>query len=152
MIEAPRGAHAQPTAPAAPPPQAAPAAKPKGDCALWQKETPIVGFLVSFDKNENGDVFELRVGRMIVSSEHAGAGNCLLLQDETVSPMHAILRVNKGGMVQVLDQLSEHGTKIRRFGSGDEDELSGDKSGLEHGDVVIFGKREFTVCIIASQK
>lgn len=136
------------------PPPVAPVqpARASGDRVLWGKQTRVVGFLVSFDKNENGDVFELRMGRLIVSSENAGAGNCLLLEDETVSPMHAILRINKGGAVQVLDQLSEHGTKIRRYASGDEEELSGDKGALEHGDVVIFGKREFSVCIIATER
>ncbi len=123
-------------------------AQAKGDRIVWTKESPIVGFLVSFDKNENGEVFELRVGRLIVTSEASGAGNCLLIQDDSVSPMHAILRINKGGELQVLDQLSEHGTKIHRFGNGEE-ELSGDKGVLSHGDIVIFGKRKFHVCTLA---
>lgn len=119
-----------------------------GDRLIWNKETPIVGFLVSFDKNQNGDVFPLRVGRMIVTSENSAGGNCLLLEDESISPMHAILRVNRGGDVQLLDQLSEHGTKIRHCGSDKEEELSGDKSTLGHGDIVRFGARTFYVCFI----
>ena len=126
-------------------------ANPQGDHVRWIKESRIVGFLVSFDSNENGDVFELRSGRLIVTSESTNSGNCLVIQDSTVSPMHAIVRVTNAGEVQVLDQLSENGTSIRRFGSSEEEELSGEKGTLEHGDVIKFGNRSFHVCMIASE-
>lgn len=116
---------------------------------VWQKKTPVVGFLVSFDSNVNGDVYELRTGRLIITSESAGQGNYLLVRDESVSPMHAILRISQAGEVQVLDQLSEFGTRIRRFESGEEQELSGDKGTVEHGDIIMFGNRKFHVCMIA---
>jgi hypothetical protein len=116
--------------------------------AVWVKKTPVVGFLVSFDSNPNGDVYELRSGRVIVTSEATGSGNFFVIHDETVSPMHAILRVSASGEVQVLDQLSEAGTRIKRIGNEQEIELLGEKGSLEHGDVVRFGKRNFHVCII----
>jgi hypothetical protein len=115
---------------------------------VWQKKTPVIGFLVSFDADTNGDVYELRTGRVIVTSEPSGTGNFFIVNDDTVSPMHAILRIAASGEVQVLDQLSEFGTKIKRFGSDEEIELSGEKGTLEHGDIVRFGKRNFNVCII----
>jgi len=117
--------------------------------AVWVKESPVVGFLVSFNPNPNGQIVELRSGRIIVTSEPASSGNFILLNDETVSPMHAILRITDEGEVQVLDQLSEYGTKIRRFGADEEEELSGEKSSIEHGDVISFGSRAFHVCTIA---
>jgi hypothetical protein len=117
---------------------------------VWQKKTPVVGFLVSYDVNPAGDVYDLRSGRLIVTSESAGQGNYLLIKDESVSPMHAILRISASGEVQVLDQLSEFGTRIKRFGSDDEKELSGDKGTVEHGDIVSFGNRKFHVCMIAN--
>ena len=120
-----------------------------GEGVMWSKESKIVGFLVSYDANENGTVFELRTGRLIVTSEAAASGNFLVIDDETVSPMHAIMRISAGGEIQVLDQLSEHGTKITRFGSSDEEELSGDKATIEHGDIVKFGERSFHVCVIS---
>ena len=132
--------------PAAPQPQAVEGR----DGLVWHKKTPIVGFLVSYDTNPNGDVYELRSGRLIVTAESAGQGNYLLLKDESVSPMHAILRINPNGEVQVLDQLSEFGTRIKRFGSEEERELSGDKGTVEHGDIVSFGNRKFHVCMIAT--
>jgi hypothetical protein len=63
--------------------------------------------------------------------------------------MHAILRITAAGEIQILDQLSEFGTRIRRFGSNEEEQLSGDKSSLEHGDVVKFGDRSFHLCVVA---
>ncbi len=132
----------------APPASVAPSENREG--LVWQKKTPVVGFLVSYDKNPLGDVYELRSGRIIITSESAGQGNFLLLKDESVSPMHAILRISNGGEVQVLDQLSEFGTKIHRFGTEEVVELSGDKGTVEHGDTVVFGSRKFHVCIIAT--
>jgi hypothetical protein len=116
---------------------------------VWNKVTPLIGFLVSFDKNENGDVFELRSGRLIISSEPAAGWSYIVVEDSSVSPMHAILRIDSSGVVQVLDQLSEFGTKIKRFGSQDEETISGEKSTIEHGDIIKFGERTFHVCILA---
>lgn len=135
-----------PQAPMAPP--VIQAAVTEGDRIIWKKEGRVMGFLVSYDNNPNGEVFDLRVGRLIVTSEAGGTGNYLFVEDDTVSPMHAILRVDPKGSIQVLDQLSEHGTIIRRFGESAEETLSGDKSVIEHGDVIKFGERKFILCMI----
>jgi hypothetical protein len=127
----------------------APAASTSKQGIAWAKETPIVGFLVSFDANPNGDVYELRSGRVMITSQAAPGSSCLVVKDDSVSPMHAIMRVSSGGEIQVLDQLSEFGTKIQRFGSTEEEQLSGDKGAVEHGDIIKFGNRKFHVCIIA---
>ena len=124
-------------------------AQKRGEATYFAQESMLVGFLVSFDTNPNGTVFELRSGRLIVTSESPGAGSYLLIQDNSVSPMHAIIRVTNSGEIQVLDQLSEFGTRVQRFGSEKEEELSGEKTSLEHGDVIKFGNRKFHVCIIA---
>jgi hypothetical protein len=114
----------------------------------YTKVTPVVGFLVSFDKNAAGEVYELRSGRLIVTSDSGASGNVMYVDDPSVSVGHAILRISTDGDIQVLDQLSEFGTKIRRSGSNTEEELSGDKSSLDHGDVVRFGERKFNVCLL----
>ena len=143
------GRHEAPAAPHHAVAPAAPAPAPSREGVVWAQESPIIGFLVSFDENPNGLVYELRVGRLIVTSEHVGGGNYLLIKDSSVSPMHAIVRITPNGEIQVLDQLSEFGTRIQRFGAEAEEELSGDKASLEHGDVVKFGQRQFIVCVIA---
>ena len=127
----------------------APHLEPK-EGVVWTKKTPVVGFLVSFDSNPNGDIYELRSGRLMISSEASGAAqNYLVVKDDSVSMNHAILRISANGDVQVLDQLSEYGTKIKRFGVEEEVELSGDKGNVEHGDIISFGKRHFHVCMIS---
>ena len=114
----------------------------------WIKESPVVGFLVSYDTNPNGSVFELRTGRLIVTNLPSVSDNTLVLNDESVSSMHAIIRVAASGEIQGLDQLSEFGTKIKRFGAEEEESLSGEKAAVDHGDVLSFGKRSFHVCIV----
>jgi hypothetical protein len=54
--------------------------------------------------------------------------------------------------LQVLDQLSENGTKIKHFGNDSWEELSGDKGTLEHGDIIVFGERKFHVCLVAKEQ
>ncbi len=118
----------------------------------WSKQAPVQGFLVSYDTDQNGEVFELRQGRMIVTSERAAHGDYLVIADESISPMHAILRITGAGEVQVLDQLSEFGTKIKRLGSDTFEDLSGERSPVGHGDVIYFGKRSFHVCMVVREQ
>jgi hypothetical protein len=116
----------------------------------WKQVTPLAGFLVTFDNDPNGSYLPLRTGRIIVTSESEGSGNVLLIPHETVSPQHAVMRVGGGSSVQVLDQLSESGTRIIRASDGAEELLSGEKATLHHGDIVFFGERKFHVCLIHS--
>jgi hypothetical protein len=116
----------------------------------WKQITPLAGFLVTFDNDTNGSYLPLRTGRIIVTSEAEGSGNVLLIHHETVSPQHAIMRVGSGSSVQVLDQLSESGTRVVRASDGSEELLSGEKATLHHGDIVFFGERKFHVCLIHS--
>lgn len=118
------------------------------DKIVWVKSSPVVGFLVSFDLDPNGQVFFIRSGRAIVSAQIPNGGNYLLLNDETVSPMHAILRVTEDAQIQVLDNLSEYGTTVVKSDGGEDISLSGDKAIVHHGDILRFGKRSFSVCLI----
>jgi hypothetical protein len=121
---------------------------------FWRNPSQLVGFLVSYDHEPLGSYVELRKGRLLVTSEGEVSGNCLVITHETVSPMHAIMRIAEGSSVQVLDQLSEHGTRITRGGSGqDAGEnvlLSGDKASLRNGDILSFGGRSFHVCLVTT--
>lgn len=118
------------------------------EAIIWTKESAVVGMLVSYDENQNGQIFELRAGRLIVTSDRSTVGSMLYLNDKSVSPMHAIMRIGGSGEIQVLDQLSEFGTRVIRAATGEEQELSGDKCTLEHGDLVKFGDRSFHVCVV----
>jgi hypothetical protein len=113
-----------------------------------RRPSKLVGFLVSYELERYGRYIELREGRLLVSSEGSSSDNCLVIEDASVSPMHAIMRISSNGTIMILDQLSEHGTRIKRAGSEKEEALLGDKGTLEHGDVVIFGECGYHVCII----
>lgn len=109
----------------------------------------LVGFLVSFDADPKGMFVELREGRMIVTSESVGAAPCLVIEDSSVSPMHAIMRISSGEPVYILDQLSEFGTRIIHADSGKDEALSGEKGVARHGDIVFFGEKKFHVCLVS---
>lgn len=110
----------------------------------------VVGFMVSFDKNEFGEVFELRVGRWLVSSKMADQQPCIVIEDESVSPLHAVVRATKDGKIQVLDQLSEYGTGVTSTGETEERDATGAMVNVQHGDIVRFGERRFLICMIPS--
>lgn len=116
---------------------------------FWSKETPLIGFLVALNDNARTKYYELHAGRLVVSSEPVVGGSYLLLKEDSVSPMHAVLKIAMNGTLQILDQLSENGTKIERFDSGEIVELSGDKANVGHGDVLSFGDCRYAVCLIS---
>ncbi len=121
------------------------------DQIYWKSESPLVGFLVTYDHEPMGSYVELRQGRLMVSNRREESGSCLVVVGESVSPMHAIMRVAPGGHMQVLDQLSESGTRVRHAGQNEEEFLSGEKSRLSHGDVVFFGERKFHVLLVVGE-
>ena len=82
-----------------------------------------------------------------MSSERTSEGNFLIVKDSSVSPLHAILKISEEGEIQVLDQLSEHGTVITKA-EGEEEKLSGSMGSIGHGDLITFGERKFNVCLV----
>jgi hypothetical protein len=108
----------------------------------------LIGFLVSYDKETVGEVFEVRVGRWLLTSRPTDHSEYILVPDESISPLHAIVRGTNDGKVQVLDQLSEFGTGVIRAGSDKEEEVVSSMINVSHGDIIRFGKRYFTVCIV----
>jgi len=140
---------ARPAAPAAAPRRAP---DPRARAAAPAPTSRIVGFFVSFDKNPHGETFEIRAGRWLITSRPTDHGEFILIEDETISPLHAIVRATKDGKIQVLDQLSEFGTGVLREGESEEMEVSGTMVNVEHGDVLRLGERRFVVCAIPAVK
>lgn len=115
-------------------------------------KSKIVGFLVSFDTEPNGEVFEIQAGRFLVTSRPTDHGEFVLINDPSISPLHAIIRATAEGKVQILDQLSEFGTGVIRAGSQEEEEVAGTMATVAHGDTVRFGKRTFIICLVPKGK
>ena len=111
----------------------------------------IVGFLVSYDVDEDGEVYPIRSGRWLITSRRTDHGDYILMEDDTISPLHAILRATSDGRLQLLDQLSEYGTAIRRAGQAGEIEVAGGLESIVGGDVIRLGKRNFTVITIPTK-
>jgi len=108
----------------------------------------LLGFMVSFDENPYGEAFEIREGRTIVSSDlPMSGGTVLLIEDPSVGSMHAVLKAESDGTLILLDQLFETGTFVRTQG-GEEQQLSGDRAIIKHGDMVRFGSRSFKVSLL----
>jgi hypothetical protein len=122
------------------------------DRIFWKAESPLVGFLVTYDHDPKGSYVELRQGRLMVSNQRETSGSCLMVLGESISPMHAIMRVAPGGVVQVLDQLSEAGTRVKHIGQTEEEFLSGEKSTVSHGDMIFFGDRKFHVLLVIGEE
>jgi hypothetical protein len=115
--------------------------------AVWAKTGKLRGFLVSFMNKDTGEYLPLYEGRLIVTSAAAAGGNYLLINNDSVSVNHAVLRISSEPEIQILDQLSERGTRIQSL-DGRIQELLGDKSVIKHGDLVYFGDVVFHVCLI----
>lgn len=124
------------------------AKRPTAAQAVAVPTSKVVGFLISFDKNKFGDVFEIRAGRWLITSRPTDHGEFILIDDETISPLHAIVRATKEGRIQVLDQLSEFGTGVIRYNESTEQEVSGTMVNVDHGDVLRLGDRRFVVVTI----
>jgi hypothetical protein len=121
---------------------------------IWVKETQIVGVLLCYDRLELGEVFLLRVGRLIITSDKEGMSRLssyLYLNDDTVSPNHAIMKVSHDGGIEILDQLSDSGTMIQKYNAEEEVELLGEKMSVSHGDIIRFGQLRFHVCVLARE-
>ena len=108
----------------------------------------VVGFLVSYDNDENGEVTELRVGRWVVSSKKGPLDQTIYFNDNTISAMHAVIKISPTGDIQIMDQLSDKGSGVLKIQTGQELDASDSPVKVQHGDLVRFGKRYFVYCAI----
>ena len=127
-------------APAAP---AAPAAgsKPSGQSAF---PSPLVGFLVSFSVDPNGQHWPVRYGRTSIGSE---AGCEIMLAAPGVSSRHAevMVRDNRGApKIWVSDNNSTNGTQLNGA------DIFTERPDLSHGDQIAIAGVEFLFVALPS--
>ena len=121
--------------------------KLKNEGIFWKNETPLVGFLVTFSNNPNGEFYDLREGKLVITSQINKNMSSLVINDESVSMMHAIMKISND-KISLLDQFSENGTTIKHFGSSNVVELSGESEYIQDKDIITFGNVTFKVCLI----
>ena len=130
----------------------APGAGPLARVSSNSPQSKLIGMLVCFDNNPNGEIVEIRTGRWLLTSRPTDLGDFIMIEDESISPLHGIIRATHDGKVQVLDQLSEYGTTVTKSDSGEEIDIAGKMVLVDHGDTIRFGERTFTVCLVPSLK
>ncbi len=112
------------------------------------KKGKLVGFLITYHFDPEGEYFPLYEGRLIVSKKPDFSDtNQLIIKDETVDLFHAILKVTEGKIL-VLDQLSDNGTKVIKKESGEVLNLCGEKAEADSRDKIVFGNVEFIALLI----
>lgn len=112
------------------------------------KKARILGFLISFDKDEHGEILEVREGRSIITSKFVDQSDILLIEDDSVSNPHAVIKADKKGNIMLLDQLSETGSSVIRSGQPKEIDAIGTPVDLKQGDIIRFGSRYFIFCAV----
>ncbi len=116
--------------------------------SAYKGKTKIIGFLISYNQDENGEVFHIRKGRKLITSRPTEHGEYMLIDHPSVSPLHAIIRTTKDNKIQIMDQLSEHGTTIIKLGSNEEIEVAGGLETVENGDTLRIGEISFFVFLL----
>lgn len=117
-------------------------AKVEGDA----KEGRLFGWLVTYS-DPNGASIELREGQFFVSKSEL-KGNDFIIDHESISTPHAMLRMSADGGCQVQDVMSDNGVFLKKASGGDFARET-ESVTVEHGDWVRFGDVEYLVCLIA---
>jgi len=110
----------------------------------------LVGWLVSYDLDENGYSFQILSGRTFISKEALGLEKEIEIQDDSLSTPHLVLLATQDHTLYVEDIFSEAGTYYQR--GNDTEKQIWEPTELKHGDWLIIGNNiRFQVCLIDGQ-
>ena len=113
---------------------------------------PIRGFLISYDRDSGGDAVPIRLGRWIISSERSTRGdNYIVVSDKSISAVHAVMEIGSKDEVEIRDQLSERGTKVKAVGKKKALSITDSAVTARHGDIIRFGDRNFHLCMVKGE-
>ena len=113
----------------------------------WKEQTPLIGFLITFNNNPNGDFYELREGKLVITSQMNKNMNSLVINDESIAVMHAVMKITSN-KITLLDPFGENVTTLKHFNSDEVIELSEESEIIKDKDIVTFGNVTFKVCLI----
>ncbi len=97
----------------------------------------LIGWLVSFSTNPDGDDYQIREGKTTIGASHSMN---IRLMDNEVSSLHATV-LYRQGVLRIKDEFSTNGTKVN-------DEGVADVTELKDGDKIEIGKSLFKLRII----
>jgi len=108
----------------------------------------LIGWLVSYGLDANGESFEIRAGRTMIGSRGNSGDRAIAITEETISAPHSALSASTRHTLTVQDIFSNHGSYISKAGSSSENKINGPVE-LEHGDWLRIGKNtRLQVCLI----
>ena len=108
----------------------------------------LVGWLVSYGLDSLGAAYEIRAGRLLISSTPASDVRTISVAESSVSAPHVAVSASAAHQVLIQDIFSAHGTFITKSGADKEQRVTG-PTPLHHGDWLRIGdKMRFQVCLI----
>ena len=108
----------------------------------------LVGWLVSYGIDTLGAAYEIRAGRLLITSTPSSDLRTIAVTERSVSSPHMAVNATPKHRVVIQDIFSEHGTFITKNGDEQEQRVSG-PTPLDHGDRLRIGETmRFQVCLI----
>lgn len=108
----------------------------------------LVGWLVSYGIDSLGASYEIRAGRLLISSTPTSDVRTISVTENSVSSPHLAMSATSKHQILIQDIFSEHGTFVLKAGAGKEQRITG-PTPLHHGDWLRIGeKMRFQVCLI----
>lgn len=108
----------------------------------------LIGWLVSYELENQGKAFEIRAGRTLVSADSEGRSRLISINASGVSSPHLALSASPKHTVLVQDIFSDQGSYITKADSTDERPVRGAVE-LQHGDWLRIGpKTRLQLCLI----
>ncbi|MCB0309694.1 MAG: hypothetical protein KDD42_00580 [Bdellovibrionales bacterium] len=121
---------------------------PKSKSVSNSKSNRLIGWLVSYAKDEKGTAHEIRAGRTIITSEDDQQSRIITIADADLSAPHLAMQASTKHSIMVQDIFSESGSFIVDGKSGAERAVSGPVE-LRHGDWIRVGATiRFQLCLI----
>ncbi|HMO02428.1 MAG TPA: FHA domain-containing protein [Oligoflexia bacterium] len=108
----------------------------------------LVGWLVSYQNNSQGDYYEIRTGRRIIGASQVADEKTIVIKENTISNLHAAINANLNNELIIQDLFSDYGTFVTKKGTSKEAKIEAPTK-LEHGDWIKLGdKARYQICLI----
>lgn len=108
--------------------------------------TPLVGWFIGYGETKAGLTYEVRTGRFLITKE-ALLDSDVVLEDDTLSTPHCILKASADDGISIQDLMSENGTSVKKSNRAKFQTCDG-PTPLNSGDVIKLGGTEMLVVLV----